>query len=90
MIEFFETSLTEEKLEKRPMKERIESIEGLREKLGDLMLGKVIDSEPNKLTVTLLTEDATSARFVFEVEEKAPHNLVSISIVQRGGHGGGH
>ena len=91
MQSFLETHIRKESLAKRPMKERLATYRAMRDKLGSLTLASVEKSDPAELTADLLAEDATQHRFVFKVEPRAPHYLISIGTFDRrhGGHGGG-
>ena len=91
---FYEKHLSKEALAKRPMRERLQSTRALRERIGTLALASIEKSAPAELTAALLAEDAAQHRFVFKVQPKAPHHLISVSTFDsRHGHGhggGGH
>jgi hypothetical protein len=90
MRAFLKMNMAEAALADRGIPKRIESYRKMRERLGALVLGSVDKSEPYKLTVALLAEDASVHRFVFTVQEKAPHKLISVGMLEhRMGHGGG-
>lgn len=89
MREFLGKNLTEASLVERSMEERLSTYHMLHDRLGDLMLGSVVESSPEELTVVLLAEDASSNRFVFTVEGDPPHKLATVSMFEYGhGHGG--
>jgi len=89
MVDFLSENLMEGALDERPMTERVRSYRKLRERFGYLMLGSVVESSADELTVVLLAEDASKHRFIFNVEKDAPHKLVTVGIMTHG-HGGGH
>jgi hypothetical protein len=92
MRAFHESHLRKESLEKRPMSERLATYRSARQRLGTLELASIEDSKPDELTASLLAEDATQHRFVFKVEPRSPHYLISVSTFEtvhgHGGHGG--
>ena len=92
MRAFLQKCMAEQALTDRGVPKRIESYRKMRERLGSLVLGSVDTSEPYKLTVALMAEDASVHRFVFTVQDKAPHKLISVGMLEhRMGHGGhGH
>lgn len=89
MKAFLEKNLTAKSLEEHPMDARLESYRDLYERMGTLMIQEIVESSDDELTVVLLAEDASRHRFIFRVEEEAPHRLVSVGSLQHG-HGGGH
>jgi hypothetical protein len=92
MRAYLEENMAEQTLAERGVAKRIESYRKLHDRLGALVLGSVDQSEPYKITVSLLGEDATIHRFAFAVQDQAPYKLVSVSMFERmHGHGfGGH
>ena len=89
MRAYLKGNVADRALAERSVPKRIESYRAMREQLGALVLGSVEKSEPFELMVALLAEDASVHKFVFTVEEKAPHKLVSVGRLERrhGGHG---
>jgi hypothetical protein len=89
MQAFFESHVSPEGLKKKPMSERLASYRSAREKIGSLTLASIEESSPAELTASLLAEDASRHRFVFKVEPKAPHYMLSVSTfaTRHGGHG---
>jgi hypothetical protein len=86
---FLIDNLAEGSLVQRSMKMRLSSYRKLHEQFGSLMLSSVAESSATELTAMILAEDTAEYRFIFEVEEKAPHKLLSVKIMQSGhGHGG--
>lgn len=94
MRAFLAKHLAPESLAERKLPKRIENYRKMRERFGALVLGSVEKSTPEKLTVSLLAEDASVHQFVFTVEKAAPHRLLSVGMLERhgghGGHGGFH
>lgn len=92
MRAFLRDCMAEQALTDRGVPKRIESYRKLRDRLGALVLGSVDTSEPYKIIVALMAEDASIHRFVFTVQDKAPHKLISVGMLEhRMGHGGhGH
>ena len=88
MREFNAMSLSPGALERVPMAERLKNYRKFREKYGKLTLASVKKEAPGELTVSLLDADAKTHEFVFAVQTKPPHKLVSVSIKEhRMGHG---
>ncbi len=89
MREFLQDNQTEVGFAERSLDERLSSYHKLHDRFGGLMFGSVVESSPEELTVVLLAEDASSNRFVFTVEDKPPHMLVTVGMFEYGhGHGG--
>jgi hypothetical protein len=90
MQAFLESHIDPEKLSKRPMSERLATYRSAHDRIGTLTLVSIDESKPDELTASLLAEDATRQRFVFKVDPKAPHYMISVSTFEtrHGGHGG--
>ncbi len=82
MRTFLADNLTKEALAERSMKQRLTSYRRLHDQYGSLMLSSVVESSATELTAKILAEDTSENRFVFEVEEQAPHKLVAVMIMQ--------
>ena len=89
MKEFNARNLAPKSLEKKGMEERVVAYRKLKEKYGKLMLGSVVKSEPNELTVKLIASDASSASWVFTVQKEAPYKLISVGMLEQRSHFGG-
>ena len=88
MRAYLKENMAEPALAERGVARRIESYRNLRDRLGALVLGSVDESMPYEVRVSLLAENASVHRFVFKVEEKAPHKLISVGMLEHRGHGG--
>src|SRR5262247_3766763 len=64
MRAFLKQNVADQSLVDRNVPKRIESYRKMRERFGILVLGSVEESEPYKLTVSLLAEDASVQKFV--------------------------
>jgi len=88
MQQFLEANLNEESLRNRSMEDRLAAASKLHAQVGDLILSKVVESEPTQLTADLLSEAGETHRFVFELTDGEPQKLVRISMMHPGAHGG--
>jgi hypothetical protein len=88
-----EENLAAESLGQRGIAARLESYRGLRERLGDLMLVRVVASAPDSVVAALATSEMTEKEFTFQVQARPPHKLLRVSLKEtrsgHGGHGGG-
>lgn len=80
MRKCYAEDLTPESLAKKGMDTRIEVYRKNRERFGKLMLGSVVESKENQLTVKLMATDVSVHEFIFDVQAKPPYKLVAVSM----------
>lgn len=89
-----EENLASQSLAERGIAARLESYRALRERLGDLMLVRVVSSAPDSLVAMLATSEMSEREFTFHVQPRPPHKLLRVSLKDtragHGGHGGAH
>ena len=90
MRAFQQQELAKASLAKRSNDERTANYRKLKERFGKLTLAAVEKSTPSELVVQLMDTDGKQHKFTFQLEEKEPFRLVSVSMTERvpGGHGG--
>ena len=89
MKEYLTTHMASTSLDDRSVARRVERYRELRETYGKLELASVVKSEPGKLTVKLMSSDATRREFIFTAQAEAPYKLLSVAIREGGHHGFG-
>jgi hypothetical protein len=84
--------LSTESLKKTAMPARVERYRDLHEQFGTLTLVSIDSSDPYKVSATLAATDLSEHHFTFEVQNKSPYKLVTVSMMEPhfGLHGFGH
>lgn len=90
MRRFITANNTPESLRERPMAERLESYRQMQERIPRLRLGYLLRSTPYEVEAMLIAQDGSKHKFVFSVENKEPHRLLSVAYHQTPGQGHGH
>ena len=74
--------------DRHSMEERIETYRASHERLGTLMLVKILKSAPGEITASLASSDLTERPFTFKVQTEPPYRLISVTALDRvPGHG---
>lgn len=89
MRAFYAQELTAESLAKKPADQRLSGYRKLRESVGSLTFGSVVESAPYEVKVKLIDADAESHTFIFTLQTAAPYKLLTVSKLERRPHGFG-